>query len=86
MVTYGSFVCDHQILKQEPQQVRLTVGGDKLDYPFDTSSPVSSLIEAKFMLNSTISDARKGVKFMAADLDFFPEYTNGTRRVHENTV
>jgi hypothetical protein len=71
-VTYGSFVCDSKPLKTEPQRVRLTVGGDKLDYPFDTSSPASSLIEAKLMLNSTISDAHKGAKFMAADLkDFF---------------
>jgi hypothetical protein len=70
-VTYGSFVCDHKPLKPEPQRVCLTVGGDKLDYPFDTSSPASSLIEAKLMLNSTISDTHKGAKFMAADLKDF---------------
>ena len=43
-----------------------------MDYPFDTSSPASSLIDAKIMLNSTISDARKGARFIAAGLkDFF---------------
>ena len=46
-VTYGNFVCDHRPLKTEPLRVRLTVGGDKLDYPYEASSPASSLIDAK---------------------------------------
>ena len=71
-VTYGNFVCDHRPLKAEPLQVRLTVGGDKLDYPYDAASPASNLVDAKLMLNSVISDANQGARFMAADLkDFF---------------
>ena len=71
-VTYGNFVCDHRPLKTEPLRVRLTVGGDKLDYPYDASSPASGLIDAKILFNSTISDAKNGAKFMTADLkDFF---------------
>ena len=71
-VTYGNFVCDYRPLKTEPNRVRLTVGGDKLDYPFDASSPASNLIDAKLLLNSTISDAPSGARFMSADLkDFF---------------
>ena len=71
-VIYSSFICDHKPLKPEPQRVQLTVWGDKLDYPFDTSSPASSLIDAKIMLNSTISDARKWARFMATCFkDFF---------------
>ena len=71
-MTYGNFVCDHRPLKTEPLRVRLTVGGDKLEYPYDASSPVSNLIDAKILLNSTISDAKDGAKFMSADLkDFF---------------
>ena len=71
-VTYGNFVCDHRPLKTEPNRVRLTVGGDKLDYPFDASSPASNMIDAKLLLNSTISDAHRGARFMSADLkDFF---------------
>ena len=75
-------VCDHRPLKTEPNRVRLTVGGDRLDYPSDVGSPAASLLEAKLLLNSTISDADKGARFFAADLkDFFlatpmkdPEY------------
>ena len=71
-MTYGNFVCDYRPLKTEPNRVRLTVGGDKLDYPYDASSPVTNLIDAKLLLNSTISDAHKGARFMSADLkDFF---------------
>jgi hypothetical protein len=48
------------------------VGGDKLSYDEDTGSPAASLLETKLMLNSVISDAAKGAKFMSMDLkDFF---------------
>ena len=74
-VTYGNFVCDHRPLKTEPLRVRLTVGGDRLEYPYDASSPASSLIDAKLLLNSTISDAQQGARFMSANLKDFFEYT-----------
>ena len=69
-------------MKKEKYRVRLTLGGDVLDYAGNASSPASSLLEAKLLLNSTISDANKGEKFMTADIkDFFlqsfleePEY------------
>ena len=44
-VTYGNFRLDHRPLKPEPMRVRLTAGGDKLDYPFDATTPASSLLE-----------------------------------------
>ena len=53
-------------------QVCLTVGGDRLPYAHDAGSPAATLLEAKFMLNSTISDADKGARFFVTDLkDFF---------------
>ena len=75
-------VCDHRPLKTEPNCVRLTVGGVRLDFEHNVGSPTASLLEAKLLLNSTISDADKGARFFAADLkDFFlatpmkdPEY------------
>ena len=81
-VTYGNFVCEHRPLKTEKYRVRLTVGGDKLDYPDDATSPASTLIETKLLINSTISDSHKGARFLSTDLkDFFlntpmerPEY------------
>lgn len=71
-VTYANFVCDHRPLKDEPWRVRLVVGGDKLNYEFDSGSPAASLLETKILLNSVISDTRKGARFMSLDLkDFF---------------
>ena len=60
----------------------MTIGGDVLDYHNNASSPAASLLEAKLLLNSVISDTDKGARFMTADLqDFFlqsflddPEY------------
>ena len=67
-VTYGNFICDFRPLKSEPYRVRLTVGGDKLPYTDDAGSPAASLLETKLILNSTISDASKGARFLCADL------------------
>ena len=72
-VMYSNFVCDYRPLKSEPFRVRMTVGGDKLDYPDETASPTASLIETKLIANSVISDhAKHNSKFCAFDLkDFF---------------
>jgi hypothetical protein len=67
-VTYGNFICDYRPLKSEPYRVRLTVGGDKLPYDDDAGSPAASMLETKLILNSTISDAHKGARFLTADL------------------
>ena len=71
-ITYANFICNYRHHKSEPYRVRLTVGGDQLDCPNDTSSPSASLLETKLLLNSTISDAHLGARFMIMDLkDFF---------------
>ena len=80
--TYASFVCDYKPQKTEPYRIRLIVGGDKLEYNRDAGSPAASLLETKLLLNSVISDAKQGARFLSADLkDFFlatpmdnPEY------------
>ena len=87
-VTYGNFVCDYRPLKTEMYRTRLIVGGDLLECPYDVASPAASLIETKLIISSTISDAHKGARFMAADLkDFFlktpmphPEYMKIQRK------
>ena len=71
-ITYATFVLDYRPLKTEPYRVRITVGGDRLTYPFDAGSPAANLLETKIILNSSISDAHRGSRFMSADLkDFF---------------
>ena len=67
-VTYASFVADHRPLKPEPDRIRCVAGGDKLDYFGDSSSPTTTLTEAKLLFNSVISDASQGARFMTCDL------------------
>ena len=67
-VTYARFVCDHRPLKAEPWRVRVVVGGDRLSYHEDPRSPAASLLETKILLNSIISDAKRGARFMSLDL------------------
>ena len=79
---YENMVRDYGPLKVEKYRVRLTIGGDVLEYENNASSPAASLLETKLLLNSVISDAHAGARFMTADLkDFFlqsfleePEY------------
>jgi hypothetical protein len=67
-ITYASFVCDYRPLKSEPYRCRIVVGGDKLSYDNDPASPAASLLETKLILNSTISDAKNGARFLSCDL------------------
>ena len=67
-MTYALYVCDYRPLKDEPYRVRITVGGDKLEYLDDAGSPAANLLETKILLNSVISDADKGARFMCADI------------------
>ena len=71
-VTYANMVCDYRPLKSEPFRVRLTVGGDRLEYDFDSASPAASLLETKLLINSTISQSAQGCRFITLDIkDFF---------------
>ena len=44
-VMYENVVCDYRPLKLEPFRVRLSGGGEILEYPDDASSPAASLLE-----------------------------------------
>ena len=56
--------------KAEKNRVRLTVGGDQLDYVGDTTTRFASLTTTKILLNNTISTPEG--QFMTIDLkDFY---------------
>ena len=67
-VTYATMVCDYKPLKDEKHRVRITVGGDRLPCYQDAGSPAADLLETKILLNSVISDARTGARFMCLDV------------------
>ena len=66
--TYANFVCDIKLSNTETHRVRLTVGGDKLTYDGYPSSPAIRLLDLKIHLNSIISDARKGARYLTSDI------------------
>jgi hypothetical protein len=54
-ITYGKIVCDYKPHKQEKERVRLTVGGDRLDYSGDVATSTADITTFKILINSTLS-------------------------------
>jgi hypothetical protein len=68
--TYVRIVVADKPRKAEPRRVRMTVGGDKVDYPGQVSTKTTDLITAKILFNSVLSTAL--ARFMCIDLkDFY---------------
>ena len=68
-VTYGRIVCDFRPHKSEPNRTRLTVGGDRINYPEDCGTPTADLTLVKLIMNSVIST--EGAQFMTGDIKNF---------------
>jgi hypothetical protein len=54
-VTYGSFSCDIKLNKEEANRTRLTMGGDRINYPDDCGTPTADMTLFKILVNSIIS-------------------------------
>jgi hypothetical protein len=54
-ITYGKKVCYYKPHKQEKECVRLTVGGDRLDYSGDVSTSMADITTLKILINSILS-------------------------------
>eukprot|EP00957_Ditylum_brightwellii_P095187 7249652-Ditylum_brightwellii.AAC.1 len=54
-VTYGCIVCNYRPQKEDPNCVKLNVGGNCVEYLFDVSKPTADLVTAKLLMNSVIS-------------------------------
>jgi hypothetical protein len=54
-ITYGKIVCDYKPHKKEKERVRLTVGGDRLNYSGDVSTTTADITTLKILINSTLS-------------------------------
>ena len=75
-VTYANMVCDIRPKKSDVYRTRLTIGGDKLDYHDNSTSPAASLIDTKILINSVVSDAKSGARFPTIDIiDYFLQST-----------
>ena len=54
-VTYSSFTCDFRPNKAEENRTRLTMGGNRINYPDDCGTPTADMILFKILVNSIIS-------------------------------
>jgi hypothetical protein len=69
IVTYRRFVVDIRPNKSEVHRVRLTVGGNLIQYPGDVSTCSADLTTSKCLWNSTIST--DGDNYMCLDIKNF---------------
>jgi hypothetical protein len=54
-ITYSKIVCDYKPHKKEKERVRLTVGGDRLDYSGDVATSTTDITTFKILINITLS-------------------------------
>ncbi|KAL7551824.1 hypothetical protein ACHAWF_015016 [Thalassiosira exigua] len=67
--TYVRIVCNERPEKADPNRVRITVGGNRINYPGDCGTPTADLLTVKLLFNSVIST--EGAKFMTMDISNF---------------
>jgi hypothetical protein len=67
--TYPRFVCSERPQKTEKYRTRMTIGGNRIDYPGDKSTRTAELETTKILLNSVISTAE--AKFCTMDITNF---------------
>jgi hypothetical protein len=68
--TYLRVVAAYRPQKEDPYRIRYTVGGDRINYPGETTTPGAEMTTVKLLLNSTISTS--GARFMCTDVkDFY---------------
>ena len=65
-VTYGRIAVNYRPKKSDPNRVRLTVGGNHINYTDDCGTPIANMLTVKLLLNSVIYT--KGAKFMSIDI------------------
>lgn len=69
-VTYARICCNIRPEKvNEPNRTRITVGGDRINYPFEVATPTADLLTVKLLLNSVIST--EGARFASVDIKNF---------------
>ena len=68
-LTYARIVVDFRMQKIDPNRVRITVGGNLIDYPYELTTRTADITTSKVMWNSVISTP--GAKYVCADVKTF---------------
>jgi hypothetical protein len=53
-ITYGKIVCDYKPHKKEKERVRITVGGDRLDYSGNVATSTADITTFTILINITL--------------------------------
>jgi hypothetical protein len=77
VVTYANIVVDYRPQKSDPNRVRITAGGNLIDYPRELTTRTADLYTAKILWNSVLSTTDS--KFMGLDIGSFYLETPLTR-------
>jgi hypothetical protein len=64
-ITYGKIVCEYKPHKKEKERVRLTVGGERLDYSVEVATFTADITTFQILINSTLS--KKDAEMMMMD-------------------
>ena len=84
VVTYARIVVDYRPQKKNPNSVRITAGGNLINYPFELTTQTANITTSKIMWNSTIST--RGARYMCADAgNLYLATPHRLPRVHENS-
>jgi hypothetical protein len=59
-------VINHHPQKEDPNRVRITVGGNLIEYAFDLTTPTADMVSSKILWNSVIST--KDEQFAGANI------------------
>ena len=65
VVTYARIVVDYRPQKEDPNRMRITAGGNQIQYPGELTTRTADMRTSNIMWNSTIST--RGVRYMVAD-------------------
>ena len=67
--TYANPVVDYRPQKEDPHRIRITAGGNLINYPGELSTRTADLTTSKLMWNSVLST--EGAKYMCLDIKNF---------------
>jgi hypothetical protein len=68
-ITYVRICANYRPEKEDPNRIRITLGGNMVNYPGDVGTRTADLITVKLLLNSVISTPN--AKFMTLDISNF---------------
>jgi hypothetical protein len=68
-VTYARIVVDYRPQKTDPNRVRITVGGNLINYPGEVTTRTADMVTSKILWNSVLSTP--GAKYCCADVKNF---------------